>query len=71
MNHISKEDIIRYGILVFLTVISWFAQQTYEDVKEIEARLRSVEKNQAAIMARIGVEQASIPVSTLHGASKK
>ena len=71
MNHISSKDVRQWSIVVLLSLIAWFAQGVYAEVREIEARLRSVEQNQAAIMAWIGVEQASNPVPTLRGASKK
>jgi hypothetical protein len=66
MNNISANTFRQWAIVALLSIVAFFAQGIYGQVKDIECRLRIVERNQAAIMARLNVEQPSNPAYSLH-----
>ena len=57
MNGLNKQDVFKIIVSAFLSILTFLAYGIYQQQDEIEARLRTVENNQSAIMARLDIQR--------------
>jgi len=70
MARIDRDEILRFVTAALLSLLAWFGQGIYRQQADILARLRTVELNQARLMARMDVEPVAYDPQCVQKASE-